>query len=109
MERGRTMVDLNRVMLMGRLTADPEVRSTQKGTSVAKFCVALNRKWKDAAHETHDEATFVDIEAWGKQSELIRNYFSKGRSIFIEGRLRQDKWEKDGKKHNRMCVVLERF
>jgi single-strand DNA-binding protein len=105
------MVDLNRVMLIGRLTADPESRVVKTGTTVTSFTIAVNRKWKDAQSAMHEEATFVDIDAWGKSAEAIQKYFRKGRTIFIEGRLKLDRWEtKETKeKRSRMKVVAERF
>jgi single-strand DNA-binding protein len=111
MKEDVVMVDLNRVMLIGRLTADPEQRKFDSGAAVTNFTVAVNRKWKDAQTSVvREEATFVDVDAWGKSGELVKKYFTKGRSIFIEGRLRLDRWEtKSGEKRSRMKVVVDRF
>jgi single-strand DNA-binding protein len=104
-------IDLNRVMLIGRLTADPESRVVKTGNTVTSFTIAVNRKWKSpGSTELHEEATFVDVDSWGKSAEAIKKYFSKGRTIFIEGRLRLDRWEtKSGEKRSRMKVVVDRF
>jgi single-strand DNA-binding protein len=106
------MANLNRVFLIGNLTRDPEVRYTPSGTAVAQFGLATNRRWKDRqSGEMREEATFVDIEVWGKQAELAGQYLSKGRPVFIEGRLRLDQWEdrNTGQKRSRLKVVGERF
>lgn len=87
------MANLNRVLLIGNLTRDPELRVTPKGTAICQFGLAISRSFKDESGQTREEATFVDIEAWGKQGELIAKYCTKGRPLFVEGRLRFDQWE----------------
>jgi single-strand DNA-binding protein len=105
------MANLNRVLLIGNLTRDPELRVTPKGTAICQFGLAVNRSFKDAAGQTRDETTFIDVEAWGRQGEVISKYCTKGRALFVEGRLRYDQWEDktSGQKRSRLSVVLENF
>jgi single-strand DNA-binding protein len=105
------MANLNRVFLIGNLTRDPELRVTPKGTAICTFSLAVNRKFRDESGADREEVTYVDIEAWGKQGETISKYCTKGRPLFVEGRLRLDQWEdKETKqKKSRMKVVLEGF
>ena len=105
------MANFNKVILAGNLTRDPELRYTPKGTAVAKIGMAVNRSWKSDTGEMKEEVTFVDIEAWGRQAEVIGQYLKKGRPVLIEGRLRLDSWE-DKNTHQKMSklkVVLESF
>ncbi len=105
------MANFNKVILAGNLTRDPELRYTPKGTAVAKIGMAINRNWKSETGEMKEEVTFVDIEAWGRQAEVIGQYLKKGRPVLIEGRLRLDTWE-DKNTHQKMSklkVVLEAF
>jgi len=103
------MASFNKVLLLGNLTRDPELRVTPKGSSICQFGLAVNRQFKDDSGATRDETTFVDIEAWGKQGELVAKYLSKGSPCFVEGRLRLDTWDdkQSGQKRSRMKVVLE--
>jgi single-strand DNA-binding protein len=103
------MASFNKVLLLGNLTRDPELRVTPKGTAICQFGLAVNRQFKDESGATRDETTFIDIEAWGKQGELVSKYLSKGSPCFIEGRLRMDTWEdkQSGLKRSRMKVVME--
>jgi single-strand DNA-binding protein len=103
------MAYLNKVLLIGNLTRDPELRVTPKGTAVCQFGLAVNRQYKDESGATRDETAFIDIEAWGKQGELVSKYLQKGSPAFIEGRLRFDSWEdkQSGQKRNKLKVVLE--
>lgn len=105
------MANLNRVFLIGNLTRDPELRVTPKGTAICQFGLAVNRQFKDEAGQTRDETTFVDIEAWGRQGETIAKYVTKGRPLFVEGRLKLDSWDDKttGQKRSKMKVVLENF
>lgn len=105
------MANLNRVLLIGNLTRDPELRVTPKGTAICQFGLAISRTFKDENNQTREEATFVDIEAWGKQGELIAKYCTKGRPLFVEGRLRFDQWEDKAtqQKRSKLKVVLENF
>jgi single-strand DNA-binding protein len=103
------MAYLNKVFLIGNLTRDPELRVTPKGTAVCQFGLAVNRQYKDESGATRDETAFIDIEAWGKQGELVSKYLQKGSLAFIEGRLRFDSWEdkQSGQKRNKLKVVLD--
>ena len=105
------MANLNKVMLIGNLTRDPELRVTPKGTAICTFSIAVNRKFKDESGGEREEVTYVDIEAWGKSGENISKYCTKGRPLFVEGRLRLDQWEDKNtkEKRSRMKVVLENF
>jgi single-strand DNA-binding protein len=105
------MANLNKVMLIGNLTRDPELRVTPKGTAICTFSIAVNRKFKDDSGGEREEVTYVDIEAWGKSGENIAKYCTKGRPLFVEGRLRLDQWEDKTtkEKRSRMKVVLENF
>lgn len=103
------MPNLNKVMLMGNLTRDVEVKYLQNQQAVAKLGLAINRRWKSAEGEAREETTFVDCEAWGKTAEILGKYLSKGRPVFIEGRLKLDQWEKDGQKFSKLKVVIDAF
>lgn len=103
------MATLNKVLLIGALTHDVELRITPKGTAIAQLALAMNRNFKDGDGTSREETTFVDVEVWGKQAELTAKYTQKGSAVFIEGRLRLDSWEeKDtGKKRHKLKVVAE--
>jgi len=103
------MASLNKVFLIGNLTRDPELRVTPKGTAICQFGIAVNRQFKDDSGATRDETTFVDVEAWGKQGELVSKYLGKGSQCMVEGRLKLDQWEDktSGQKRSRLKVVLE--
>ncbi len=105
------MPSLNKVFLMGNLTRDPELRVTPKGTPICQFSLAINRKFKMESGESREEVIYVDVEAWGKQGETIAKFVTKGRPLFVEGRLRLDQWEDKNtkEKRSRMKVVLEQF
>jgi single-strand DNA-binding protein len=104
------MASYNKVLLMGNLTRDPEVRYTPKGTAIANLGLAVNRVYTTEGGEQKEEVTFVDIEVWGRQAETAGQYLSKGRPVFVEGRLKLDSWEdkESGQKRNRLKVVAER-
>ena len=105
------MKSLNKVMLIGNLTRDPEIRQTPKGTTVAELGIAVNRKLASENGERREETTFVDIVLWNKQAELAERFLKKGRSIFVEGRLQTDSWEdrETGKKRSKTKVIGERM
>src|SRR5678810_774584 len=106
------MNGFNKVILAGNLTRDPELRYTPSGTAIARFGLAVNRKWKDSqTNEMKEEVTFVDIDAFGRQAETIGQYLKKGRPILIEGRLRLDTWDdkQTQQKRSKLGVVLESF
>lgn len=105
------MASYNKVILLGNLTRDPELRYTPKGQAVAKLGLAVNRSYKTDSGETKEEVTFIDIDAWGKQAELIGQYLRKGSPLFVEGRLRLDQWDdkNTGQKVSKLKVVMENF
>jgi single-strand DNA-binding protein len=110
------MANLNKVMLIGRLTRDPEVRSFSNGGKVAKFGFAVNnRKKNQQTGQWEDDPVFLDVEAFnrgenGKQADQVEQYLNKGRQVFIEGHLRMDNWtDKDGQKRSKLVVVVENF
>lgn len=103
------MASFNRVIILGNLCRDPELRSIPSGTQVCDVSVAVNDRRKNAAGEWVEEATFVDVTFWGKTAEVLAEYLRKGSPIFVEGRLKLDQWEKDGQKHSKMRVVCEKM
>ena len=104
------MANLNKVMLIGNLTRDPDLKYTPGNQAVCEIGLAVNRKYRTKEGEEREETTFVDCEAWGKQAEVLKQYMSKGRPLFVEGRLKLDTWEdKDGGKRSKMRVVIENF
>jgi len=104
------VANLNKVLLMGRLTRDPELRYTPSGTAVTDFGMAVNRRFTTRDGEKRDETCFVQVTLFGKQADTFCQYMSKGRPVFIEGRLRLDSWTtQDGQKRSRLRVVGERF
>lgn len=106
------MNGFNKVILAGNLTRDPELRYTPSGIAIAKFGIAVNRKWRDSqSNELKEEVTFIDIDAFGKQAETIGQYLKKGRPILIEGRLKLDQWDdkQTQQKRSKLGVVLESF
>ena len=100
------MVDFNRVILAGRLTRDPETRFIPSGTAVTSFSIAVNRRYK-VNNEVKEEASFFDISVFGKMGENCAEYLSKGRSVLVEGRLRQRSWDADGVKRTKIEVVAD--
>jgi len=105
------MASFNKVILAGNLTRDPELRYTPKGTAVAKIGLAVNRTWTGEDGQKKEEVNFIDVEAWGRQGEVIAQYMKKGRPLLIEGRLKLDSWEDKNTKQkvNKLKVVLESF
>jgi single-strand DNA-binding protein len=103
------MASFNRVVLMGNLTRDVEVRYLQSGMAVADIGLAVNDRRKNQAGEWVEEATFVDITLWGRTAEVAGEYLSKGSPILVEGRLKLDTWETDGQKRSKLKVVGERM
>lgn len=99
------MAYLNKVLLIGRLGADPEIRSTQTGAKVATFRMAVSRWWKNADGERQEATEWINIESWGRLAELCENYLNKGRLIYIEGRLQTDQYERDGERRYFTKVV----
>ena len=103
------MASVNRVIVMGNLTRDPELRYTPGGAAVTSFGLAINRRAGNGARAGKEEATFIDVVAWGKQAEVCSEYLGKGRLVLIEGSLRQERWEgKKGEARSALKVVAER-
>ncbi len=101
----------NKVILMGNLTRDIELRYTPNNTAVGSFGVAVNRSWKNPDGQVQEEVTFVDCEVWSKAAEIMSQYLGKGKRVFIEGRLKLDQWQDktDGSKRSKLKVVVEEF
>src|SRR4249920_2982234 len=102
------MASYNRVILVGNLTRDPELRYIPSGTPVSEIGLAVNDRVK-RGDQWVDEVTFVDVTLWARTAEIANEYLSKGSSVLIEGRLKLDRWEKDGQKHSKLRVVGERL
>ena len=106
------MASLNRVLLMGNLTRDIEMRYTPSGMAVARMGLAVNRKFRDTkTNELREEVTFVDVDAFGKTAETAHQYLAKGRPVFVEGRLKFDQWDDKttGQKRSKLFVVADRI
>jgi single-strand DNA-binding protein len=106
------MASFNKVILAGNLTRDPELRYTPKGTAVARITLAVNRTFTSGeGGEKKEEVSFVDVDIWGRQAEVISQYMKKGRPLLVEGRLKQDTWEDKNtkQKQSKLKVVLESF
>ncbi|WP_432800067.1 single-stranded DNA-binding protein [Poriferisphaera sp. WC338] len=106
------MPNLNKVMLMGNLTRDPEMRFLPNSNmAVVNFGLAINRTWYNKnTNEKQEETTFIDVEAFGKQAEILNQYVSKGRPIFIEGRLKLDQWQdQQGNNRSKIKIICEKF
>jgi single-strand DNA-binding protein len=104
------MASFNKVILLGNLTRDPETRVTANGNTICKLGLATSRVYSTRDGERKEETTFVDIDAFGKQAEVITKYMRKGRPLMVEGRLKLDQWEtNDGQKRSKLGVVLENF
>ncbi len=105
------MASYNKVMLLGNLTRDPEVKYTPKGSAVADIGLAVNRTYTTDGGEKREEVTFVDVTMWGRQAEIAGEYLKKGRPLFVEGRLQLDTWDdkQTGQKRSKLRVVCENF
>jgi len=104
------MASLNKVFLIGNLTRDPELRYTPAGTAVVNLRLAVNRRYRDKNGEQKEEVCFLTVTAWDKQAEVCNQYLSKGRAIFVEGRLQSRSWEdKDGQKRSSLDIRAERI
>src|SRR5580698_583140 len=105
------MPGYNKVILIGNLTRDPELRYTPKGVAIAKIGLAVNRTWKNETGESKEEVTFVDVDAFRRQAETLAQYLKKGSPLMVEGRLKLDQWDdkQTGQKRSRLGVVLEGF
>jgi len=105
------MANFNKVIIAGNLTRDPELRYTPKGTAVARITLAVNRTYSGEDGQRKEEVSFVDVDVWGRQAEVIAQYMKKGRPLLVEGRLKQDTWEDKNtkQKQSKLKVVLESF
>jgi len=104
------MANFNKVILMGNLTRDPQLRYLPNNAAVCEFVLAVNRRYKGADGEMKDETCFVDVDTFGRTAETINQYMNKGRAILIEGRLRFRQWTtEDGQKRSKLSVVAENF
>jgi len=105
------MASFNKVIIAGNLTRDPELRYTPKGTAVARIGLAVNRVYTTETGEKKEEVTFIDVDAFGRQAEVIGQYMKKGRPLLVEGRLKLDSWEDKNtkQKQSKLKVVLESF
>jgi single-strand DNA-binding protein len=103
------MATFNKVILIGNLTRDPELRYTPKGTAVAKMGLAVNRTWTNEAGEKKEDVTFVDVDVFGRTAENAGQYLKKGRPVMVEGRLKLDQWDdkQTGQKKSKLGVVGE--
>jgi len=103
------MASLNKVMLIGNLTRDPEIKYTPKGTAIADIGLAVNRNYTTESGEKREEVTFIDVTLWGRTAEIVGEYCKKGRPIFIEGRLQLDTWDdkQTGQKRSKLKVVAD--
>ncbi len=98
------MVDLNHVVLIGRLTRDAELKYTSGGQAVCKFSIAVNRRKKNG-DQWEDEANFFDIVVWGRQGESLNQYLVKGKMVAVDGELRQDRWQQDGQNRSKIEII----
>jgi single-strand DNA-binding protein len=103
------MASFNRVILIGNLTRDPELRYLQSGMAVSDIGLAVNDRRKNANGEWIEETTFVDVTLWGRTAEVAGEYLTKGAPVFIEGRLKLDSWETDGQKRSKLKVICEKM
>lgn len=102
-------LNVNKVMLAGTLTRDPNIRFFANERAVADFGIAVNRRWRGSDGEQKEEVTFVDIECWGRTAEIVGQYLAKGKPVFIEGRLKLDQWEdkQTGDKRSKLKVIAD--
>ena len=104
------MANFNKVLLIGNLTRDPELKHTPSNQAVATIGLAVNRNFTTKDGEKREETTFVDCEAWGRTAEVMSQYLAKGRPVLVEGRLKLDQWQdKDGNNRSKLKVVIENF
>lgn len=103
------MRGFNKVVMMGNLTRDPELRTTPSGQNVTSFSLAVNRSWKNAQGETQEAVDYIDCNVWGKPAEIVNQYMKKGSGILVSGRLQQRSWEQEGQKRSKVEVVVEDF
>lgn len=104
------MVELNKVIMIGRLTKDPDLRFTPSGMPVTEFRLAVNHTFRGKdGQEREPEVCFIDVSLFGRTAEVAKQYLNKGREVYVEGRLKFDTWEKDGQRRSKHSLVAERF
>jgi single-strand DNA-binding protein len=103
------MANVNKVILIGNVTRDPELSYLPSQTAVVNFGLAMNRKWKTTTGEAKEEVCFVDCQAFAKGAETLNKYVHKGDPLYIDGRLKFEQWEKEGQKHSRLRIIIESF
>ena len=103
------MSNFNQVILMGNFTRDPQLSYTPNQTPVVEFGLAVNRKWKGEDGSQREEVLFIECQCYGKRAEVIVKHFTKGNPIFVQGRLKQERWDKDGTQHSRIRLMVESF
>lgn len=101
------MLSINRVMLTGRLTRDPETKYLTSGQALTNLGLAVNRRFQDKNGEWRDDTMFIDIETWGKTAEKAAETLRKGQPVYVEGRLKQDSWERDGQKQTKIRITAD--
>jgi len=99
--------NFNKVILLGNLTRDPEVRFTREGAPVASFTLAINSNRARQEGDSKDDVSYIDLVAFGKQADLVKNYLEKGSPLLVEGRLQQRRWEQEGQKRSKVEVVVQ--
>ena len=102
-------MNINKCIIAGNVTRDPELNHTTAGKSVVNFTVASTERWKSETGEQKEHTEFIECRSWSKQAEVIAKYFRKGSRIYIEGKLRTEKWEKDGQKRQKIIVEVAAF
>ncbi|HCU87446.1 MAG TPA: single-stranded DNA-binding protein [Verrucomicrobiales bacterium] len=105
------MPNYNKVLLMGRLTRDPEVKYSANGTAITNIGLAVNRNWRNQDGQMQEEVTFVDVTAFGKRGEAVGQYLKKGKPIFVEGHLRLEQWDdkQTGQKRSKLTIIMDAF
>ncbi len=101
-------MNVNKVMLLGRLTRDPELKTLASGSTVTEFGLALNRRYR-SGDELREDVCFVEVTCWNRTAEVVAEYFHRGRSIFVEGRLKLDRWESERGPRSKLKVIAERI
>ena len=104
-------MNINKVTIAGNITRDPELKATPGGASVASMTVAVNRTWKDQSGQLQEDVMFADVTAFGKTADIVAQHLKKGNPIYLEGRLKLDKWDdkKTGEKKSKLRVIMESF
>jgi len=102
-----TMLSINKVLITGRLTRDPETKYLPSGQALTNLAMAVNRRFQDKSGEWRDDTMFIDVETWGKTAERCAETLKKGQPVFVEGRLKQDSWERDGQKQTKIRITAD--